>query len=129
MSDRPLGINDDAIAARLDGIRFHSATWRLFKLDGLEPRCEDYGQAVTYRGTIPDHPRLLRLDAHHAIEAGRVFPACGNTWRMLADTRFAPHFDFHGDRSRHFGVFPGCGTSSPFRSAQPADRDTGASCC
>ena len=114
IKNRPLGIGDDRIAGLLDGIDFHSATYRLFKLDGLEPQCEDYGQAVRYRGSIPGCPRRFDLDSHHAIETGRMFPVCGNTWKMLADTRFAPHFEFFGDFSRHYGVFPGCGTSSPF---------------
>ena len=120
VTDRPLAIGDPAIAAKLDGLDFFSATYRLFKLDGLEPQCEDYGQAVRYRGTIPGSERVFELDGHHAIEAGRVFPVCGNTWKMLHDTRFAPHFDFFGDFSRHYGVFPGCGTSRPFRSGGDA---------
>lgn len=114
VTDRPLAIGDAGIAARLDGIAFHSATYRLFKLDGLEAQCEDYGQAVRYLGTVPGSERVFALDGHHAIEAGRIFPVCGNTWKMLADTRFAAHFEFLGDFSRHYGVFPGCGTTSPF---------------
>lgn len=114
VSDRPLGIGDPHIAARLAGIRFFSATWRLFKLEGLEPACEDYGQAVIYRGDVPGEEQAFRLDRGHVIEAGRVFPVCGNTWRMLAETRFARHFDFIGDFSRHFGVFSGCGQAIPF---------------
>lgn len=127
VSDRPLGIGDERIAALLDGIAFHSATYRLFKLEGLEPQCEDYGQAVVYRGTVPGCPRVFELDGHHAIEAGRMFPVCGNTWKMLADTRFATHFEFHGDFSRHFGVFPGCGTASPF--GQGSQVLASGSCC
>ncbi len=126
-SDRPLGLGDDRIAALLDGIAFHSAIYRLFKLEGLEPQCEDYGQAVRYRGTIPGCPRAFELDNHHAIETGRMFPVCGNTWKMLAETRFAPHFDFHGDFSHHFGVFSGCGLSSPFR--QDHRTTASAACC
>lgn len=114
VADRPLAIGDPAIAARLEGIGFWSATWRLFRLDGLEPECEDYGQAVIYRGTVPGHEARLKLDKHHDIEVGRVFPVCGNTWRMLAETRFAPHFSFIGDFSRHYGIFPGCGGGCPF---------------
>ena len=34
-----------------------------------------------------------RLDGHHFIEKGKVFPVCGNTYHMLHDTRFAPHFE------------------------------------
>ena len=36
---------------------------------------------------------------------------CRNTWRRLHETRFAPHFDFIGDFSRHFGLFEGCGSA------------------
>ena len=127
VDDRPLGIGDAIIAATLDGIAFHSATYRLFKIDGLEPQCEDYGQAVRYRGTVPGSERVFTLDGHHLIEAGRLFPVCGNTWKMLADTRFADHFDFFGDFTNHYGIFAGCGTASPFSAtAQPTVE---ASCC
>ncbi len=128
VTDRPLAIGDADLSARIDGIAFHSATYRLFKLDGLEPQCEDYGQAVRYRGTVAGSERLFHLDAHHAIEAGRLFPVCGNTWKMLADTRFAAHFDFFGDFSRHFGVFAGCGTSSPFGTRQESASPTNGCC-
>ena len=127
VEDRPLGIGDPAIAAMLDGIDFHSATYRLFKLDGLEPQCEDYGQAVRYRGTVAGSDRVFALDSHHAIEAGRLFPVCGNTWKMLAETRFAEHFDFFGDFSVHYGVFAGCGTDSPF--AAPTAGSAAGACC
>jgi hypothetical protein len=33
---------------------------------------------------------------------------------MLHDSRFAAHFDFIGDFSRHFGIFAGCGGGLPF---------------
>jgi arsenite methyltransferase len=128
VKDRPLGIGDPAIAEKLDGISFFSATYRLFKLDGLEPECEDYGQAVVYRGTVAGHERVLTLDKHHVIEKGRVFAVCGNSWKMLADTRLAPHFDFVGDFSQHFGVFAGCGGGLPF--AQSASgTELSSSCC
>ncbi|GGI78249.1 methyltransferase [Polymorphobacter multimanifer] len=127
VSDRPLGIGDPAIAAMLEGIGFHSATWRLFKLDGLEPECEDYGQAVRYRGTMEGHPQRFVLDKHHAMETGQLFRLCGNSWKMLAETRFAAHFDFFGDFSRHFGVFEGCGGGLPFTPATAAA--PAASCC
>ncbi|RJY10269.1 methyltransferase domain-containing protein [Aurantiacibacter aquimixticola] len=132
VTDRPLGINDREVKAKLDGIEFVSATYRLFKLDGLEPQCEDYGQAVRYKGSVPGESRVFALDAHHMIEAGRTFPICGNSYRMLAETRFAKHFDFIGDFSKHYGVFPGCGTDAPFGhsdetpSTAPA---TGSACC
>jgi SAM-dependent methyltransferase len=126
-TDRPLAITDAELERRAGGIAFHSATWRLFKLDGLESACEDYGQAVVYRGSIPEQPHRLVLDKHHDMATGKVFPVCGNTWRMLAETRFAPHFDFHGDFSRHYGIFAGCGTVMPFDGAPVADAQSG--CC
>ena len=128
VTDRPLGINDREVQAKLDGIDFVSATYRLFKLDGLEPQCEDYGQAVRYKGTVPGEERVFTLDAHHAIEAGRIFPVCGNSWLMLAETRFAGHFEFIGDFERHYGVFPGCGTDSPF-GLGTGEVASGAACC
>lgn len=126
VEDRPIAVTDPELAARAQGIAFYSATYRLFKLDGLEDDCEDYGQSVIYRGGIPGHERRFVLDKHHWIEAGRVFPVCGNTWRMLHETRFAPYFDFIGDFSRHHGIFPGCGGGLPFGADQPA---TGSGCC
>ena len=114
VTDRPLSITDPELLPRLGNLRFFSATYRLFKLDTLETACEDHGEAVIYRGSIPDCPDHFVLDKHHRIETGRVFPVCGNTWRMLHETRFAAHFDFVGDFSRHFGLFAGCGGGLPF---------------
>jgi arsenite methyltransferase len=127
VKDRRLGIGDLAVAEKLNGINFYSATYRLFKLDGLEPECEDYGQAVIYKGTVHGHARLLPLDKHHMIEAGRVFPVCGNSWKMLAETRLAPHFDFIGDFSKHYGVFSGCGGGLPF--SPTTGTEPSALCC
>ena len=83
------------------------ATYRLFRIDGLEAR--------------------FVLDSHHDIETGRAFRVCGNTWRMLHGTRFRAHFDFAGDFSRHFGLFPGCGGSIPFVAGE-SKGDAG-TCC
>ncbi|MDG9669185.1 methyltransferase domain-containing protein [Hahella sp. CR1] len=128
VEDRPLAITDADLATRIAAIGFYSSTYRLFKIDELETACEDYGQAVIYQGTIPDHPHQFMLDKHHAIETGRVFPVCGNTWRMLSDTRFADHFQFIGDFSRHYGIFEGCGTAAPFDGASPSV-SADAPCC
>jgi len=126
VEDRPLDVTDPVLAARVAGIRFFSATYRLFRLDALESACEDYGQAVVYRGSVPDHPTRFLLDKHHDIVAGKVFPVCGNSWRMLADTRFAAHFDFVGDFSRHYGLFEGCGEALPF---DQQGNDSSGACC
>ena len=127
VESRPLDVTDPKLAERVGNVRFHSATYRLFKIDGLESDCEDYGQAVVYRGTIPMHPARLRLDRHHDIESARVFPVCGNTWRMLRETRFRDHFDFIGSFDRHLGIFAGCGTGLPFDAGEEGKGDGG--CC
>ena len=115
VDDHKIVINNAELAARTGNIRFFSATYSLFKLDDLEPACEDHGQAVVYLGTIPHHPHVFVLDKHHRIETGKHFPVCGNTWRMLHDSRFAAHFDFYGNFERHYGIFPGCGMGLPYR--------------
>ena len=127
VEDRPIAINDPEIAARTGNIGFHAATYRLFKLGGLETACEDYGQSVAYRGTMPGLPGRFVLDKHHIFETGQSVAVCGNTWRMLRETRFASHFDFAGDFSRHEGIFSDCGTGMPFDSAGPGE--PGSACC
>ena len=127
VSDRPITIGNALLADKVGNIRFYSATYRLFKLNDLEPACEDHGQSVVYRGSIPDHPHHFTLDKHHRIETGRQFPVCGNTFRMLHDTRFGDHFDFYGTFDRHFGIFPGCGMGVPFD--QDDSRQPSSGCC
>ena len=114
VEDRPISVTDPELAVRTGGVRFFSATYHLFAVDALEDACEDFGQAVVYKGTIPNHPHEFRLDKHHRFETGRAFAVCGNSFTMLKETRFAAHFDFVGDFSRHFGIFAGCGTGIPF---------------
>lgn len=128
VTDRPLTINNTALRERLAPAQFHSATYRLFRIDDLEGSCEDYGQAVVYKGGIENSERTFSLDSHHHIEKGRVFPVCGNTYRMLNESRFAPWFEFHGDWSTHYGIFPSCGTLSPFGEGK-ASLETDGACC
>ncbi len=114
VEDRPLEVTDPVLANRVGNIRFYSATYRLFKIEDLEQDCEDHGQAVIYKGTVPEQPHRFILDKHHDIQTGKVFPVCGNTWRMLQETRFQEHFEFIGDFSQHYGLFEGCGKAIPF---------------
>ena len=82
---------------------------------------------MIYQGTVDQHPHAFMLDDHHVIEAGKVFPVCGNTWLMLEKSRFAEHFTFIGNFDTHYGIFEGCGLNVPFE-----DNDTGngaAPCC
>ncbi len=131
VSDRPLAITDPELAARTGALRFFSATYRLFNIEALEDACEDHGQAVSYRGTLAGAADALAFDKHHLFETGRITPVCGNTFLMLRDSRLASHFDFHGDFSRHFGLFPGCGGSLPFAPAADTAHlpELGSGCC
>jgi len=121
VEDSVITINNPQLEPLVDHIGFYSATYRLWKLDDLEHDCEDYGQAVIYKGTIPEMPKSFMLDDHHTMDKGRIFPVCGNTYNMLAQTRLAPHFDLIGDFSTHYGQFPcgspPAGTPVPFSSA------------
>jgi len=129
VEDRVLTIENPAIEAKVGNIGFTSATYRLFKLDGLEPACEDYGQAVIYKGSVDGAAHMFRLDKHHAMQTGKVFPVCGNTYRMLKESRFADHFEFIGDMQTHYGQFGGCGGKSPFDGVVSPDKMGTSGCC
>jgi len=128
VEDRPITIDNPIIEQRIGHINFYSATYRLFKIDGLESACEDYGQAVVYKGGIQDSEQQFVLDDHHIIEKGRYFPVCGNTYRMLDESRFQQFFEFHGNWDTHFGIFKDCGTIMPFKQDENVQPDTGACC-
>jgi SAM-dependent methyltransferase len=128
VEDRPLGVGDPALAERLAPIRFYSATYRLFRLPDLEPDREDYGQAVAYRGSLPGHAEAFALDKHHRFPTGRVVPVCGNTYRMLSETRFAPHFECFAGVGRHLGIFAGGGSGLPFTAGAPPRAASGGCC-
>ena len=114
VNHRRLQILDPQLKEKLGAIRFASVTARLIKLDALETTCEDYGQAVIYRGGIEGMEDVFVLDSGHHIEAGRVFPVCGNTLAMLKQTRFSDWFDVVGEGTQHFGLFPGCAAPDVF---------------
>lgn len=120
VSSSPVPLFDAEIEARIGMVNFTSLTLRAFKLP-LEDRCEDYGQLATYRGSIAGLPHAFVLDDHHRFETGKPERVCGNTFDMLARSRFAMHFDLAGDTSRHFGLFD-CGEQS-------SNPSTSASCC
>jgi SAM-dependent methyltransferase len=111
-------LTNPGIAAKAGAVDFYSMTIRAFKLK-LEDRCEDYGQAARYLGTLPECLAAFTLDDHHVFEKGKFVPVCGNTAAMLQETRYAPHFEVVGDRSIHYGLFD-CGE---------AKGEVGGACC
>jgi len=126
VSSHPITIENDELKSKLGDIQFFSVTYRLFKLNGLEKDCEDYGQAVRYLGTIADKPSSFDLDNHHNFPKGKMITVCGNTYKMLHETRFAKHFEFFGDWNTHYGIFEGCGGNMPFKKETDLD---GQACC
>ena len=54
-----------------------------------------------------------------------MIAVCGNSYKMLHDTRLAKHFDFFGTWDNHFGIFEGCGGNMPFSAEEGGDE----SCC
>jgi len=99
----PITIENSFVRELVGSIGFDSITFRLFKIPELEEAREDYGQAVRYKGTLRHSPDVFELDAAHRFEAGRAHRVCGNTFNMLARSRFADHFDYFGDDAIHFG--------------------------
>lgn len=127
VEDRPITIDHPHILERVGHINFFSATFRLFKLPDLESHCEDYGQTVVYKGSVEHHPQAFVLDKHHVFPTGKVFPVCGNTYRMLHDTRFREHFDFLGSWNTHYGIYKDCRTALPFDTDH--SDSAGGGCC
>jgi len=125
VDDRPLIIENTRLKAKTDPINFYSATYRLFKLPELESDCEDYGHAVRYKGGIPEHESFIDLDGHHRFEKGKVEAVCGNTLRMLEQTRYQSFFEVYGSWDTHYGLFEGCGKQIPFST----DGNSAAPCC
>ncbi|MEM7179920.1 MAG: methyltransferase domain-containing protein [Spirochaetota bacterium] len=123
----PITINEKEVETKLGEIKFFSATYRLFKLASLEDACEDYGQAIIYKGGIPHSEAYFDLDEHHHFPKGKTMPVCSNTFDMLAQTRFQEYFEFIGNTETHYGIFEGCGISLPFTEANVAN--AGAACC
>ena len=119
-----ISLQNAEIERKAGMIDFYSMTIRAFKLD-LEDRCEDYGQVVTYLGTIPEFPHAFNLDDHHIFEKGKSVPVCSNTAAMLSQNRYAPHFKIIGDESTHYGLFD-CGPTGA--TSESKDSSFG-SCC
>mgnify|MGYP003393443737 CR=1 FL=1 len=102
---RTLDITNEEVAAKIGLANFNSIGYRLFKLADLEDACEDFGHRIKYLGNLLESPDQFYLDNHHVFQKNRVYSVCGNTYRMLHDTRFKNLFYFKGDFSEHQGAF------------------------
>lgn len=127
VEDKPISIENGDIEALMGEIKVYSVTYRLFKIEGLESDCEDYGQAVVYKGTVEGAEHFFDLDDHHRFPKGKMMTVCGNTYKMLFDTRYRNAFEFYGSWETHYGIFEGCGGKMPF--TQSLSGEATASCC
>jgi len=116
-------IENKVVQEKVGNLEFFSVTYRLFKLDHLEPACEDYGQTVKYLGTLHECPAEMLLDSHHSFKKDAEVSVCGNTFDMLHGSRYRKHFEFKGNNQTHLGIFEGCGMEMPFANAKDS------SCC
>jgi hypothetical protein len=114
VSFRKLEINNKEIQDIIGNTSFYSITYRLWKLEGLEDACEDYGHVAVYKGGLPEHKFKLELDDGHVFEKNRPERVCGNTEKMLSRTRYSKYFDVIGSYDEHFGEFPDCETGSSY---------------
>ncbi len=129
VEDRVLTIENQEIQNKVGPIKFTSATYRLFKIEGLAPSEEDFGQSVIYQGTIETAPDIFTLDKHHAFKTGEEVRVSGNTWRMVCETRFGHHFKFVGNWSKHLGLFEGGMQHCPFGGKSKVDAPSSGGCC
>jgi arsenite methyltransferase len=129
---REIDVHDADLVKVLGGAKFYSATFRLWKVAGVEDACEDYGQAAVYNGTCPSMPHSFVLDLGHTFANGQLKLVCGNTALMLANSRLSKYFNVIEGSStrRHFGIFAACGISNPFDShCRKPSADAAAPCC
>ena len=104
VSKSQISLDDPEIVEKAGYINFYSITVRAFKSE-FEDICENYGQVAIYKGTIEGYPHSFVLDDHHEFKTGLPYPVCGNTFKMLGETRYAEHFNLIGDFGTHYGVF------------------------
>jgi len=104
VKESPVALEDAEVEAKIGMVAFKSITIRAFKMP-LEDRCEDFGQLAIYKGTIAEHPHAFDLDDHHHFETGKPLRVCGNSYDMLALSRYGQHFELIGDKATHFGLF------------------------
>lgn len=110
VSSKEILLTNEKLKERVGAIKFYSITYRLWKLEGLDMVCEDYGQFATYKGGVEKSENLFSLDINHLFEKNRAEKVCKNTADMLSKTRYAKYFDIVGDTSQHFGEFLACAT-------------------
>ena len=115
-----VALHNPEVEQKAGMIDFYSVNIRTFKCE-FEDVCEDYGHVACYQGTISHTPHQFVLDNHHLFKTGKPVRVCGNTAKMLSETRYRRHFKVTGDFSTHYGIFD-C-------AAEPATIFNSGACC
>lgn len=102
VSSAPVSLQDDELLKLVPDVSFHSVTVRAFKVDGLEDRREDYGQAATYDPSAlasdefgEDKKGLhdkFKFDVDNIFNAGCARKVDRNTARIIEASRFCNLF-------------------------------------
>ena len=131
VSSKEIEIVDEEMKNVAGNVRFFSITYRLWKIEGLDTQCEDYGQSAIYKGDIKESELEFELDANHLFEKGRPEHVCKNTADMLSKTRYKDYFEIIGDTSTHFGEFTGCETlaTTQKKAKEQNSNDLDCGCC
>ena len=119
-----LSLNNEDIQRKVGMVDFYSMTVRSFKCD-FEDICENFGHVAYYKGSIPEFPHGFTLDDHHYFQTGIPVPVCGNSSKMLSESRFGEHFDLLGNFSTHYGPFESSAPQAQ-EGLSASDNDT---CC
>ena len=108
VSMEELLITNKEVKEKVGDIKFYSITYRLFKLSEMEDFGEDFGQSVTYKGSVLGCAHDFPLDEKTSFKKGEKTSVCGNTYLMLKNSRLRDHFYFTGDFSTHKGLYKKC---------------------
>lgn len=126
---RKLTIGNNKIIEKVGAINFYSITFRLFKSPDLELTHEDYGLKVIYKGTLAHFPEKFKFDQQYEFATGVATKVCGNTWKILANSRFSTHFEWIGDFDEHYGAFNSDSCLMPIDTAENTGLSTTSGCC
>ena len=89
--------------AKYGDVVFATLTVRILNSLWSEDVCENYGEVVTYDGSLPDYPDFFLFEHNIKFPAGKGFPVCGNVTAVASHSRYAKVFTVEGGRSTHFG--------------------------
>lgn len=116
-------MKNEKIETLVGDIKFHSNTYRLFKISSLEYDQEDYGHKVSYKGTIAENSCSFKLDNKNIFTTNQVNRVSSNTFSIIKASRLNKYFDLIDSNEKHKGSFSSCCTPKKIESKPKS------SCC